>query len=239
MGSTPQLLNISREKFEKLKEQAKTCSHIFISFALNCFTTALDSITKGQNAKIALDIAVYSMCNTQQVPQTVPLRPQRSQLAEKRAVNPPADTQPAQPQPEIHRETVPQPIEKQAEKPKPPVQKPQQEQGAKPVLFAYWQNVIDLLADVDIPLYSLLKNSQAYLYDNRVYIKGSDGFNDYISKNKEVNGIIKKAIFDSCGRPYNIGGFRNIAHMFMTEQHDSLQDILALQNLGVQVNIKD
>ena len=245
MGSTPQLLGVSSEKFEKLKEQAKTCSHSFISFALNCLTAALDGITKGQNAKIALDMAVYTMCNTQQVPQMMPARPQQRQT------QPRADSQPApepiiQQAPPRHYEQTPKPEAKtqnaaeRKEKQLPKIEpKPVQKQSDKPEEFAYWQRVIDLLADVDIPLYSLLKNSTAYLYDNIIYIKGSDGFNEYIRTNKEVNGIIKKAIFESCGRPYNIGGYRNIAHMFITEQHNSLNDILALQNLGVQVNIKD
>ena len=258
VGSTPQLLGISREKFEKLKEQAKTCSHNFISFALNCFTDALDSITKGRNAKIALDIAVYSMCNTQQAPQVVHLRPAENtarvqlapqpekQLAAEAVSQPVKEAVPPQNeaiQPavtaEIPQQTNPAPQPKPVQNQAATVQKPVQKTGDKPAEFAWWQQVIDLLADMDIPLHSLLKNSVAYLYDNIIYIKGSDGFNEYIRTNKEVNGIIKKAIFDACGRSYNIGGYRNIAHMFAEQHHDSLQDILALQNMGVQVNIKD
>ena len=241
VGSTPQLLNISREKFDKLKEQAKTCTHQFISFALNCFTNALDSISKGQNAKIAMDIAVYTMCNTQQIPQTVPARPQPVQSVQ----------QPAQPQP-VAQQPVPQQsggavsTEMPApEKPQPkPVQpapqpKPEPPQAQeKPVPFAYWQDVIDLIADVDIPLHSFIKNSTAYLYKSIVYIKGNEGLNNYIRTNKEVNGIIKNAIFNSCGKRYNIGGYKNIAHMFAETGHDSLDDILALRNLGVEVNIE-
>ena len=242
VGSTPQLLGISSEKFEKLKNQAKTCSHTFISFALNCFTTALDSITKGQNAKIALDIAVYTMCNTQQIPQTVPARPQNVQSAPQQ---PEPVTQAVSQPPQPAREEIPAPPEKQPEaRPQPSPQQrpkpaPQQPSADKPVKFSYWQDVIDLIADMDIPLHSLLKNSQAYFDNNVVYIKASDGFNDYIRSNKEVNGIIKKAIFNACGRPYNIGGFKNIAHKFRDDSHDSLQDIMALRDKGVTINFKD
>ena len=109
VGSTAQLLNISQEKFDRLQQQAKTCSHNFISFALNCFTDALDSIAKGQNAKIAMDIAVYTMCNTQQVPQSVPVRPQPvnapQQVVNTVSVQQPASVQPSNPpaaQPEPH-----------------------------------------------------------------------------------------------------------------------------------------
>ena len=249
VGSTPQLLGISREKFEKLKEQAKTCSHTFISFALNCFTTALDSITKGQNAKIALDMAVYTMCNTQQIPQTVPARPRQIQPAQ--APRPQQNIQPQvqQPSQPVSQRTAPvyeQPAvtpqpQAREETPQPkPVPKPRPKQkGERPVEFSYWQEVIDLIADVDIPLHSLLKNSVAYFDKNVVYIKGSEGFNDYIRSNKEVNGIIKTAILNACGRPYNIGGYKNIAHKFRDQSHDSLQEILALQDKGVQINFKD
>ena len=250
VGSTAQLLNISQEKFDRLQQQAKTCSHNFISFALNCFTDALDSIAKGQNAKIAMDIAVYTMCNTQQVPQTVPVRPQivpaPQQVVNTATVQQPAPMrQPAPVQASVAQpaQTAPQP-EPQIPVSQPQPVKPQQKQDIasqqaeeKPVPFAYWQDVIDIIADVDIPLHSFIKNSTSYLYKSIVYIKGNEGLNNYIRTNKEVNGIIKTAIFNACGKHYNIGGFKNIAHMFVEEQHDSLNDILALRNLGVEVNI--
>ena len=245
VGSTPQLLNTSREKFEKLKNQAVTCSHSFISFALNCFTDALDNISKGQNSKIAMDIAVYTMCNTQQIPQTVSARPQPVQS------QPAAPVQPAVQQPVVEPQPV-QPVVQMTEKREEavpaqpePVQKPKQpevkpvpaQSEEKPVPFAWWQDVIDQIADVDVPLHSFIKNSTAYLYKSIVYIKGNEGLNNYIRTNKEVNGIIKNAIYNACGKRYNIGGYKNIANMFVETQHNSLDDILALRNLGVEVNI--
>ena len=240
VGSTPQLLNTSREKFEKLKNQAVTCSHSFISFALNCFTDALDNISKGQNSKIAMDIAVYTMCNTQQIPQTVTARPQPAQsqsVAPAQAVTP----QPVPVQPVVQMEekqpvapVQPQPVQL----PKQPEVKPVPRQSEeKPVPFAWWRDVIDQIADIDVPLHSFIKNSTAYLYKSIVYIKGNEGLNNYIRTNKEVNGIIKNAIYNACGKRYNIGGYKNIANMFIETQHNSLDDILALRNLGVEVNI--
>lgn len=69
--STYQLLNVSEEKFEALKKQAETTNHVFIQSALSAFTNAFESIAKGQSPKIALDIAVYTLCNTQVVPVNV------------------------------------------------------------------------------------------------------------------------------------------------------------------------
>ena len=249
VGSTPQLLNISQEKFDKLKKQAVTCSHSFISFALNCFTDALDNISKGQNSKIAMDIAVYTMCNTQQIPQTTAPRPQPARQVQQVAqpapqsvapqpVQPVQNVQPVQqPAPVVEKQEEPIPVQPvmQAKQPEVKPVPPQQEE--KPVPFAWWQDVIDQIADIDIPLHSFIKKSTAYLYKNIVYIKGNEGLNNYIRTNKEVNGIIKNAIYNACGKRYNIGGYKNIAHMFVETQHNSLDDILALRNLGVEVNI--
>ncbi len=245
VGSTPQLLNISQEKFDRLKSQAVTCSHSFISFALNCFTDALDNISKGQNAKIAMDIAVYTMCNTQQIPQTVSARPQPAQPV---SAQPVQQVQTAVPQPAVQ-PVVSEPVQTNTVKEIPPQPKPAQpavqpkqvnipaEAEEKPVPFAWWQDVIDQIADIDIPLHSFIKTSTAYLYKSIVYIKGNEGLNNYIRTNKEVNGIIKNAIYNACGKRYNIGGYKNIANMFVETQHNSLDDILALRNLGVEVNI--
>lgn len=239
VGSTPQLLNISQEKFDRLKNQAMTCSHSFISFALNCFTDALDNIAKGQNPKIAMDIAVYTMCNTQQIPQTTVARPQQVQNVQPQSQ--PVMSQPAPQNTEHVVKTEPKAektMEAQPSQSKQPEVKPTPPQSEeKPVPFAWWQDVIDQIADIDIPLHSFIKTSTAYLYKSIVYIKGNEGLNNYIRTNKEVNGIIKNAIFNACGKRYNIGGYKNIANMFVETQHNSLDDILALRNLGVEVNI--
>ena len=69
--STYQLLNVSEERFEAIKKQAETTNFAFIQTALTHFTNAFDSISKGQNPKISLDIAIYNLCNTQIVPVAV------------------------------------------------------------------------------------------------------------------------------------------------------------------------
>ena len=47
------------------------------------------------------------------------------------------------------------------------------------------------------------------------------------------------AIEKACGRKHNIGGYKNIAHMFEEKKADDLQDILSLRDSGVEVTIKD
>lgn len=231
-GSTAQLLNVSREKFDRLRAQAQSLSADFTSSAISRFSSALENISKGQDPKVAMDIAVYNLCSgmTQ-----VALQPRQSR---------PAAPVSSRPQPKVQR--TPEQQEK-AEKQRPkqnfsqPAQPIQAQTQASdmPVEFEQWQQVIDEIADVDIPLHSFIKNSRAWLYGGVVYIKGNESLNKYIRENKDVNAIIKKAIAKVCGRVYNIGGFKNIAHMFRQEQHSSLDDILALRERGVQVDVKD
>ena len=201
--STYQLLNVSPEKFEKIKVQAETTNHAFIQTALSAFTTAFESISKGQNAKISLDIAIYTLCNTQIVPVSVVPASQENRTAS------PVQTAVTQPQQE---EIIP---------------------------FAQWLNTIDIVGTVDKPLYSLLKGSRAYLYNNIVYIDGHEALNNYLRGNREAATIVKQAIQQACGKMHNIGGYKNIADKFTQPKSDGLEDILSLRNSGVEVNIND
>ena len=203
--STSQLLNVSPEKFEKIKVQAETTNHAFIQTALSAFTTAFESISRGQNAKISLDIAIYTLCNTQIVPVSVVPAAQEHR---------PAPTAPAQ-------TAAPQ---------------PQQEEI---IPFAQWLNTIDIVGTMDKPLYSLLKGSRAYLYNNIVYIDGHEALNNYLRGNREAASIVKQAIQQACGKMHNIGGYKNIADKFEQPKSDGLEDILSLRNSGVEVNIND
>lgn len=203
-GSTNQLLNISQEKFERVKEQSTRTNNGFISTALSAFTTAVEASSKGQNPKISLDIAIYTLCNTQIIPEV--------QAAQ--ATNTPRQNQ------AVRTQDV-----------------PKEEKILLP--FDPWKDVIAKIEETDKPFSSFMKGSKAYLYDGIVYIDGNEGFNSYIRTNKEANGIVKKAIADTCGRPYNIGGYKNIASRFIEKKPDELEDILALRNSGVEVNIED
>ncbi|MBR2027758.1 MAG: DNA polymerase III subunit gamma/tau [Oscillospiraceae bacterium] len=203
--STYQLLNVSPEKFEKIKIQAETTNHVFIQTALSAFTTAFESISKGQNAKISLDIAIYTLCNTQVVPVSV----------------------------------VPASQEQRPAAPAPKQQAAPQSQQEKIIPFAQWLNTIDIVGTVDKPLYSLLKGSKAYLYNNIVYIDGHEALNNYLRGNREAASIVKQAIQQACGKMHNIGGYKNIADKFEQPKSDGLEDILSLRNSGVEVNIND
>lgn len=203
--STPQLLNITQEKFDKIKQQAQTTNHSFIQSALSAFTKAFESISKGQSPKIALDIALYTMCNTQIVP--VNVVPASSVQSAHKAVT-------AQPDTEQLKEDM-------------------------PVLIDKWKNIIEEIYALDQPLYTLIKGSKGYLYNNVVYIDGHEALNSHLRTSKDGAVIVKTAILKVLGNPYNIGGFKNIADKFKETQTDDLESISALRESGVEVIIKD
>ena len=109
----------------------------------------------------------------------------------------------------------------------------------KPIPFAQWFDVIDIVGTVEKPLYSLMKGSNAFLYKNIVYIDGHEALNNYLRGNKEAGAIVKMALEKACGRKHNIGGYKNISHLFEEKKADDLTDILSLRNSGVEVTIKD
>ena len=207
--STYQLLNVSEEKFEAIKKQAETTNFVFIQTALTHFTNAFDSIAKGQNPKISLDIAIYNLCNTQIMPVAV--------------------------QPAVQAA----PVQNVQQTPAGQVAAPQEEEKPVPFAQWFDTIDIVGTIDGEKPLYSLLKGSHAYLYKNVVYIEGHEALNDYLRGNKNAAAVVKGAIEKACGKKHNIGGYKNIADKFAPKKTDELAEILSLRNSGVEVTIKD
>ncbi len=230
-----ELLNISDEKFEKLKEQSKTSNTAFISFALSKLTNCLEEISKGQNSKIAMDIALFNICSIQDiVPIPVPVY-QNTQTISPEVNNTVIAVKKENTKNQVNETSAT--IEKTAKiYEKKPVDNLQEE---KPIEFIYWKDVISSIQKTDIPLYHFIKDSKGWLYKNVVYIQGSEGLNNYIRTNKEVAGEVKKCILESCGVSYNIGGYKNIQNLIEPPKADKLEQILALENNGVKININD
>lgn len=240
-ASTAGLLNMPEKKFSRLKELSVNCPRDLMPFVIKSFSTALDDILKGRDAKISMDLAVFNICNpTQSAPVQSPQRADRGKSVyhkteqvsrpEIKPVAEPKSVERVAPKTEI--EHV-QKAEKPAEESQLPVF------TDKPIEFSYWKEVVESFKQTDIPLYTFIKNSEAYLYNGIVYIKGNESLNEYIRNNREVNGIIKTAIANACGIRYNIGGYKNIEKQFAPKKHDSYDDILALRELGVEINELD
>ena len=224
VGSTAQLLGITDDSFAAANQQSKTTSQAFISQALAAFTTALDSMSKGQTPKIAMDIAVFNLCNQQTMAPSV-------------YINTPSANQYHAPSVKVTKITEEIPPEKQDILPKD--EQLSHEKAEVPIPFKYWQQVIEKMKEYDIPLYTFIKDSTAYLYNNIVYIDGNEGLNSCIRTNKEAGVLIKKCILEVCKKAYNIGGYKNIAKNFEEKKTSNLEPILALRKNGVEVNIED
>ncbi len=245
-NSSAQLVGVSDEKFNKLRAQSRRVDSGFVIDAIDAFSKALESTSKGRNPKVALETAIFGLCNSE-MSQTVSRPASVSRPVRKPAVRPVA--QASDNSTEQKSDAAAPAGDKPAkEEKKEPVQdvRPAQKTSAarekaedRPVPFKPWDDVIKAIEKVDFPLHTLIKNSEAYLFENIVYIKGNESFYEYIRENREVNGIIKDAIRKVCGRYYNIGGYRNIAARFETEELSSLEKIKSLERFGVKVNIKE
>ncbi len=234
-----ELLNISDEKFEKLKNQAKTSNTAFISFVLSKLTNSLEEISQGQNPKIAMDIALFNICSIENIMSIpVPVYENKPLETKKETSNINQTANRASIKNEMQTEkTQIDNTQKQTKTfEKKPIDNLQEE---KPIEFIYWKDVIASIQKVDIPFYHFIKESKGWLYKNVVYIQGSEGLNNYIRTNKETAGEVKRFILEACGTSYNIGGYKNIQNLIEPPKEDKLDQILALENNGVKININD
>ncbi len=228
-----ELLNISDEKFEKLKAQAKDTTTQFISFTLSKLTDALEEISMGQSPKIAMDIALFNICSIQNIMPVNNVVYEYKQPENSINQTPSIKNEEKPKTIEVKEETVPLNTKVYDKK---PIDKTQEE---KPIEFIYWKDVLNLIQKHDVPFYHFINSSKGWLYKNVVYIQGSEGLNNYIRTNKEAASEVKKFILEACGVSYNIGGYKNIQNLIEPQKEDKLNDILALEKNGVQINIKD
>ncbi len=209
-----EMLNVSDEKFEKLKEQAKKQTQDFYSYSLAILMKTLEQLAAGQNAKIALDLAVFKICRINDEEIVIPTKTKTTKIEE-----------------------VKEDIAKVKEEIKEEVISPPEE-------FTKWKEVINEIKKLSVPLHGFIADSKAWIYNGIVYIDGSEGLYVHLREYKDNAAVVKKAINTVTGLKYNIGGFRNIEHLFdigdkNEKEQAQLQEIQNLNENGVQVNIKE
>lgn len=85
----------------------------------------------------------------------------------------------------------------------------QAQNNAEEKLFTEWESVLELMHTKNKMLYSLLKDSKAYVVGGRVLIDSPNGFFiDYMQKNDDSREVIKSAITEVCGIRYGIGPYK-------------------------------
>ncbi len=230
--SSARIVGVSDERFEALRRQAVSADPSFLIAAIDAFSKAAESISRGNNPKVAVEIAIYSLTAAKVTVNTTESRQISARRPEKRPSGTDRDVyDAAMDKKEQTRTDAGAAVEVKRTDEK-------EKTDDMPEEFTRWPRVIEILSEGEVPLYSVIKNTTAYLYQNVVYIKGNDSFNNYIRNTREVNSIIKDAIRKASGTYYNIGGFRNIAGMFETRMKRTSDDELKdLMDKGVQVNI--
>lgn len=203
--------------------------------AIRVFAEAGDRMGKSADARIELELAVFTLCGTAAliaapaaalsaaVPVTAPVEvedippPRAAQAAPIAA----APSPPPKPAPAPQRE-VPALAPAEA----PPTE-----------LFARWDDVVEAMQEKDKLLYVNLRSSKAYLSGKRILIDGGDLFLDYMRKNEFSSKLLKDTIAEVTGTRYAIGPY---PHAPQQKSGTMGEDALAqLEALGVPVIYND
>lgn len=75
--------------------------------------------------------------------------------------------------------------------------------------IAAWQDVLEIIKTRSKPLYGGMSGTKAYLIDNRVLIDSDlPAFREMVNADSRMREIIKSAIAEVLGKPYNIGPYK-------------------------------
>ncbi len=223
---------------------------------------------KGTDARIDLELALFSLCEPENVsaaapaPQPVRTMPQQPSFypeapAIKTFASAPVAVQPvsvSQPSPapvapppkaETSAPAVsPQPVSAVAAA---PVAQPQaahstpaQDDAAQKQAepFAPWGEVCRRMAEKDRLLYTYLSKSKAYFDGRRVLIDGSELFLEYMRTNRYSAELIKSTIAEVTGKRCGIGPYQHSKEQIVTEQ-SAEQNLELLRAQGVDVIIEE
>lgn len=218
--------------------------------AIRVFAEAGDRMGKSADARIELELAVFTLCGTAApIAAPVAVQPVAAPVtAPPVAVQPrPAVAEPAPPAP-VEAEDIPPPRAAQAapSSPPKPAAAPQREAPASASapaeappteLFARWDDVVEAMQEKDKLLYVNLRSSKAYLSGKRILIDGGDLFLDYMRKNEFSSKLLKDTIAEVTGTRYAIGPY---PHAPQQKSGTMGEDALAqLEALGVPVIYND
>ena len=175
-NSSAQLVGVSDEKFSRLKDQSLRADPAFVIDAIDAFSKSLENVAKGRNPKVSLETAIFGLCNTEFKQQptrpSAVLRPTSGSSVRNAVRNSESGMAVRKTQDTVQQSGAEVKPAKAAA--------PSETVTDRPVPFRQWSDVIKTIESVDIPLYLLIKNSEAFLFENVVYIKGNESFYEYI-----------------------------------------------------------
>ena len=231
--------------------------------AINAFGAALEKMARGTDQRIELELAVFSLTQPEAAAQPAAAEP-AAPAAQPFAAGPtpfvataaapgPVTIPPVQeagtPPPVVGEPPVFEPeLPPLPEQPSPaPAPAPQKAARPKPSApagppqpFPQWSAVLEVIAESDAMLYSVLQGTRAYYDGRRVLFECSDAFRDYIKKNKDVSKQIKETIYQVTHLNCFIGPYEAPRQ----EQPDSPavsvdETLKQMQDLGVEVQIEE
>ena len=141
---------------------------------------------------------------------------------------------PQQPQ-ETDEAPLPKAVSNEPETPPLPEEQPLQPTG-ETVPFTEWAELMDVLHDRDLMLYSILAGSKGYIRDDFFLIDSPNNvIRDFIQKNN-ASKTIRKALFDITGKKFRLGMFKRQQND--KPQRDPLEDLIMKAQTKINVDIQ-
>lgn len=223
------LLGVSSDEQQNYVNESKEISQSAAIAAIKALGNGLERMGKSTDARIELELALFSLCFDSLVNSLEPVQNQAMPTVAKGFV-PLMQATPAPVKPPVA--PVVQPPVKKAEAPIP-------QQPLIPMeKFSQWQEVVARLETRDPLAFANLKEKSTAYYDGRrVLIDAGELFLEFIRKNDASKDIIKEAIFAVTGNRCAIGPYINEK----TKQTEPAIDaeLKQLEQQGVEVQIID
>ena len=249
-GGQEFLMGTSAEEQARYEQAAKNVPPQVAVRAVKVLSDALDKMGKGTDARIELELALFTLCQPQEARIAQPAEEMAAPGAppQRQAQQP----QPAPEQPAAGLQHTPARVEDFSPKPAPLQETAavaQQPSSANPtarasapgelVPFAQWPQVIAAMQEKDQLLYANLKGTKAYFDGRRVWIDGTELFLEFMRRNEYSSGLIKDVIEQVSGKRYLIGPYQKAGKKAAAAAPTAQQTLDALAQLGVQVEYED
>lgn len=263
------------DEYELIKKTASLFTIEAVIFILDLFQETLESMKKGANRRVEMEMTFIKLCEPRLSESTsallerisalenalrlgaVPVRTQEPAAAqrqeppvpEKKAEpSAPPSAQPftSKPAPEetVWEEDAPPAAEKQEFAPPAPIQTQSQAElpesaSTGDVIFTQWGDVMEVIKQIDIPLFGILNGSKAYLRDGSILLIDSENpiVKGFVSTPVH-NKAIKQAIQQVTGKTFRLGIYKKPENQTETKRDPFDDFIQNAKNSGVSIKFE-
>ncbi|MBQ8610807.1 MAG: DNA polymerase III subunit gamma/tau [Oscillospiraceae bacterium] len=214
------LLQVSQAEQERYLQEGSRTPVKTAAAAIRRLGDALEKMARGGNARIELELALFTMAGTVGAAEETTVFVQQ-----------PAALQPAaRPAAQQIKPAASQSVSAAEESPVTEAAV-QAASSAAEDTFVLWPQVVALAAQKDVPLGSFLIGSRAFRRGNRVLIDGNSMLYDYLRANERSHATLKAALQEVAGEALGIGPYT--ARKVEVSQNDPLE-MLRRQGVDVQ-----